>query len=183
MIKKVLLVFGIYFTLIFFNNCERCGEFIPYFDFENVSFRFENGPTLSNNELLLFRLNPEDVSYMATHYYNGFGNSAYADCVGDGDFGLKYPIENIEFLIENDFNDTIKKGDTVTAYVQQQEYNSSLQQYEYFPVDTVTQWKYFNQTLRFNIVPDSNQTNQLKVILTKSNGKVVEGVSEDIVWE
>lgn len=188
--KKAILSFlllGFFtFGLSLFSGCPicKCRPEEPYFDFSNVNLVSETS-RIGLGDSLQIRLELQELEYLATscRSRSGFGALYACSCPEPGRDGAKYPIEEIEITSNQDFSANFPAGSSLNdLFIVSNTYGGgSSAVNDISPITSP-----YAEPLSFTLSarPDSiNLAHSITIQLRKSNGALVSGTTESIVWD
>jgi len=139
---------------------------------------------LRSDGILLLRINLADIIYLTKNTPNAnFGGYVYAMsvCIDVYD-RQKYSIVNIYVSSDSDFNDDYLAGhnliDLVKVYVTNSNGQHVLDYLKNYSIDEINPWFLFIEAK-----PTISKQHTFTVKFEKSNGEVVSGVSQKVIWE
>ncbi|RLD59311.1 MAG: hypothetical protein DRJ05_06610 [Bacteroidetes bacterium] len=194
MIRKIMILAGIYFILILVvNSCDYgfCKD-VEYYDFSEVQIQIENSNTIELQDSLIFNINQLDTRYMA-QMRSKFNiiKSTYALNCDYGSLGMKIPLTKIEITSNSDFNQehpaNTPLNDLVIVKILEDP-NKFNSDYHFEKFDSVEFDKLLPRVENFNpdlyIVehPTIESTHRLKIKIFKSNGEIIMAESAEIHW-
>ncbi len=194
MIRKMMILAGVYFTLIvFMNSCDYgfCKD-VEYYDFMEVQIQIENSNSIESQDSLIFKINQLDTRYMAQKCIEfNIIKSTYALNCDYGSNGMKIPLTKIEITSNSDFNEEYPANTSLNDLIIVkilEDPNKFHSEYHFENFDSVEFEKLLPRIESFNpdfyIVehPTINLTHRLTVKIYKSNGDTIIAESEKFYW-
>ena len=195
MIKKIMILAGIYFILILVvNSCDYgvCKD-VDYYDFSEVQIQIKNSNTIESQDSLIFKINQLDTRYMAQKRIEfNIIKSTYALNCDFGWNGMKIPLTKIEITSNSDFNEehpaNTLLNDLIIIKILE-EPNKFHSEYHFEKFDSVAfetllpRIDYLNPDFYIVEHPTIDLTHRLTVKIYKSNGDILITESEQIFWE
>ena len=176
----VIIIFCNFLSL--FNSCKCPPE--RYFDYKSLNVMAEK-TFITLNDRLLLRIGFVEIEYLATNTPRvRFGGYAYATSVCEKGYdGEKYPVVNIRVYSNSDFNENYLAGEDLTDIIKVYGNNSKGE----YVLDFLKNLSFDNLiNTRFLFIeerPIISKKHTFTVEFEKSNGEIVSGISQEIVWE
>ena len=194
MIRKILILAGVYFILaLIVNSCDYgfCKD-VEYYDFSEIQIQVENSNTIESQDSLIFKINQLDTRYMAQKLIEfNIIKSTYALNCDYGSNGMKIPLTKIEITSNSDFDEehpaNTLLNDLIIVKILEDP-NKFHSEYHFEKFDSVAFEKLLPRVENFNpdfyIVdhPSIDSTHRLKIKVFKSNGETIMAESEEIYW-
>jgi len=179
--KKILVAVFFLFFISLFNNCKCPPE--QYYDYKSLGVE----ALFPLKDRLLLHINPVEVIYLAkVTSYASFGGYTYATSVCEkGYAGEKYPIVKICVSSNSDFNDDYLAESDLTNLIKvygMKKNSNEEHTFDYlknFSSDYITNLWY----LYIEEKPTISKKHTFTVKYEKSNGEIVSGISQEIIWE
>ncbi len=195
MIKKILILTGAYFVLIFFvQSCDHgyCKD-VDYYDFSEIQVHIKSLTTVETSDSLNFEIRQLDTRYMAWNRIRT--NLIKTTCALNCDYGrkgMKIPMTKIEITSNSNFNEAYPANSLLNDLIIVkilEEPNKIHSKYHFEKLDSVEFEKllpkedFLNPDLYIAEHPTIDMTHRLIVKIFKSNGDTIIAESEQIFWK
>jgi len=179
--KKIITLVFLYSFFNLFNYCKCPPE--RYFDYKSLEVKVEK-TFISFNDRLMLRVGIAEIEYLADNTtYIGFGNYAYATSVCEPGYdGEKYHIVNISVFSNSDFDDNYLAETELTDLIKVYGANSNeeyvLWYLKEFSISNINPWYLYIEER-----PTISKKHTFTIKFEKSNGEIVSGISQEVIWE
>jgi len=167
-------------ALFIFQTLISCCKDVKFLDYSVISV-LESTTFVDTESSLGLTIKAEDVEFVAA--LQSFGHHpamAYNCDYGWG--GMKYPIMRIDILSASDFDSLHPAGTSLSDLFEYEEFvgedefeSSNLSEIDNYSAETI------NLTLSER--PSIENSHAFTILLTKSNGDVLETTTSEIVWQ
>ncbi|MGE0589480.1 MAG: hypothetical protein AB7O48_12960 [Cyclobacteriaceae bacterium] len=172
---RVFFVICVVFALGCLGSCYEviCDDF-KHYDYTQIEVTASKKVVGPKDDLTLI-VNPIDFRFVAYQSSGIFGRAVAATSCDQGWGGPKFPIEKMEVFSDADFNDDFKAFDLLNDELYILDDNDNLVDIGDVPYREFTR-------LHFKNRPKDNKKFKFTVRVTRSDGSVIEGVSEEVRW-
>ena len=179
--KKTLVAIIFFNFLCLFNSCKCPPE--RYFDYKSLKV-VASQTFIPLNDKLLLRIADDERYYLATNRpYVGFGGYAYATSVCEKGYdGEKFPVVNVRVYSNSDFNEIYLAGSDLIDLIKVYCYRDGKYVFDFFKRFSIGE-KINPWNLYIEEKPSISKKHTFTVEFEKSNGEIVSGISQEIVWE
>ena len=178
--KKTLVIILFLNFLCVFNSCECPPE--RYFDYKKLDVTTEK-TFIPLNDRLLLHIDFAEVEYLVAAPRVGVGGYAYATSVCEKGYdGEKYPVVNIRIYSNSDFNNNYLAGNDLTDLIKINVVRDGKYVLDFLKNCQID--RYTNTGFLFiEERPTISKKHSFTVEFEKSNGEIVSGISQEIIWE
>ena len=155
-----------------------------YLDFNTISIHV-NSTEILQGDSLAFEIRMTDGYFLGWHSPPfSLINNAYAIVYCDeGWGGLKYPLTNIEITSDSDFNDDYPANTLLNELVRIDEWVIASREFKNRKLNEASISNNLENKMYISQKPERSKEHVFKVRLFKSDGSVIEAVTDQVVWK
>jgi len=181
MFKKIFALgfFGLLLGL--FEAC-FCGDYLPYYDYQKLQIFY--GPYVAGTDTSqTFYITLDSVEYLASNYQLTLTPSAFGtSCPSPGEMGSKYAVTNFEIFADQDFNDTLTAGQSLSSIF----FSKSALNNNQNVLQTLLEFPNAPDLVSLIYTPylpsDTSRIFNITMRMTKENGAVAEGEVSGVIF-
>lgn len=180
MAKKVLFVFGIFFCFqLIISCCRNPREFI---DFSEITLEVEQEESIANDSVNIF-VNATDYHLVAALFDRlGFEETMAFSCE-EGFKGMKFPIQSVEIISDNDFDEEHLAGTPLNDLFKHFAFDETQSTYAFRNLETEGFMNDGIADLALFTPPTLSKSHRFTLTLVKSDETIITASTKPIEWE
>lgn len=183
--KRILLFLFFGLNLLGTVSCFNCESF-AYFDYEGIELKPFYETYIPTGDSLVLVTHRKSISYLATNKPNilsPFQNSVYAMSCDKGFDGDKYPVTQVNFVSDTDFDANHPAGSSLNDLIFVKGYDYELNEYRLGLLNTFPLENLHSYFLYIKTIPEINSSHTITITIERTNGDIFSGTSPTVTWE
>ena len=185
--KRLYFTVKLLAVLLVVDACLKCNDdVLPYFDYQELTMHYRNGKEIYVGRDFVLSVRLDGFNYLAEN--NSFGMiptmMATQPCTRNGYDGVKYPLDSVRIISESDWDPDHPAGNSLNDvfYVEQWwDYDGE----EYIQLGSnqgIPLVEAGSTVFQARTFPAQSLEHVFHLTYYKSNGELVEGVTDTITW-
>ncbi len=183
MLRRLLYGGVIFASTMGLSNC-GCDPVPPFIDFSEIDVHALQ-TEIEIEDTLFFYIDPSNPTYIGQLIYEAFApQKAFATkCVGPGDQGMKFPIEEMNIISTKDFDSEHPAGSSLNDLFLLKTFSDYVPLSDSLINSNRLNFGQYDVQVILNQPPNLSNEHTFLFELIKSNQEVILGRSEEITWK